>query len=286
MEFIIGLVAIGLFAYYLFRRNSQVSNSNLVSKRKVEPTPIISMFNLSKYSSIQRNPVCPNCLTQLDSFPQRKRKCKFCKKNIIRVKIPDTKEILLLNEVEGNELRLLVDKYYDDQTMITDLSSSAFETTEENVLKLRDEFFKKYNTNSNDEFFWSYTNKKLNEQSKNQNFGYAKVISLFMLNKYIDKLQEKYDKDNIGELNYIPAHSYATNLVNFTISESKKLLNDNFHLVFYTEDIAGCSKKELNNIEISCTKFLNDTPLPCKKCTAELYELYGCVKTIIVNPSE
>ena len=285
MEFIIGLVAIGLFAYYLFQRNRQISNSNLVSKREVEPTPIISMFDLSKYSSIQRDPVCPNCLIQLDSFPQRKRKCKSCKKDIIRVKIPDTKEILLLNEEEGNKLRLLIDKYYDDQTMITDLSSSAFETTEENVLKLRDEFFKKYNTNSNDEFFWSYTNKKLNDQSRKQNFDYAKVISLFMLNKYIDKLQEKSDEDDSQELNYIPAHSYATNMVSFTILESKKLLNDDFHLVFFTEEIAGCSKKELNNIEISCTKFLKDVPLPCKNCTAELYELYGCVKTIIVRPS-
>lgn len=285
MEFIIGLVAIGLFAYYLFQRNRQVSNSNLVSKRKVEPTPIISMFDLSKYTSIQRDPVCPNCLTQLDSFPQRKRKCKSCKKDIIRVKIPDTKEVLLLNEDEGNELRLLIDKYYDDQTMITDLSSYAFETSEENVLKLRDEFFKKYNTNSNDEFFWSYTNKKHYEQTRKQNFGYAKVISLFMLNKYIDKLQEKYNDDETQELNYIPAHTYATNMVNLTILESKKLLNDNFHLVFYTKEVNGCSKQDLDSKKFSSEELIKDTPIPCKNCTADLYNLYGCAKFINVFPN-
>lgn len=283
METII-VIVIAILVWYFFYANRNISKKVENTVQQKEKTPSKSSFDLSKYNSIQRDAICPNCLTKLDSFPQRKRKCKSCKKDIIRVKVPDTKEVLLLNETEGLELKAFIDKYYDDKSLISELSSSEYESSEEEVLKFRDAFFKKYNTNSDDEFFKSYTNKKLQEQAKKKNFHNAKMISLHMLNKYKDKLEGQYELDEEAVLDYKPAYSDAVNMVNFTIMETKKLVNNNFSLSFYTKEINGCSKKDLDNKEFSPEELLNNAAIPCKNCTADIYNLYDCVKSIIASP--
>lgn len=284
METILVIATVAVILYFLYaNRNISKKAENTITfdeKKNVSE----SSFDLSQYNSIQRDAICPNCFTQLDSFPQRKRKCKSCKQDIIRVKVPDTKEILLLNEKEGNKLKLLIDKYYNDQTVIKELSSDTFETTEKNVQKFRDEFFKKYNTNSNDEFFWSYTDKKLKEQAKKKNFHNAKLISFFMLNKYKEKLEEQYELDDEAIVDHKPAYSYAVNHINYTIMEHRMLLHNNFKLIFYTKEIAGCTKKDYDGKGFSPEELLNNAPIPCENCTANIYNLYDCVKFIIAEP--
>lgn len=280
--FIIALIAIFCYLFYV--------NRSIISRFKntasqIENPSYNSNFDLSKYNSIQKEAICPNCLVKLDSFPQRKRKCKSCKKDIIRVNIPDTKEIVLLNETEGYELKGLVDKYYTDQSLIYELTSYEFESTKDEVLKLRKDFFDKHNTNSDDEFFMNYTNRKLNEQVERNNFNNAKLISLKMLNRYKEHLENEYESNENAQLDYKPAYIFASNIVKFCIMDTRKLIDNNFNLSFYTKEISGCTKKIYDSKRFSPEEMLNNAKIPCDNCTADIYNLYDCVKCIIVSPT-
>lgn len=202
-------------------------------------------IDISEYNSVRYDAVCPTCQDILNVFPVRSKNCKKCKSRIIRVKLPETDLIVLLNESEGEKLKTIVDNYYEEKYQ---------NIKKENPFYVENE--KDYSL-------------KLKKALSEKDFSTAKNLSLYYRNLLLDEVEDVSSKNP-------KIFDIAFNIFRYEISETNKVVI--ISKIKLSTNVANCKKENLNNKTYEISKFLIEKPIPCIDCTAN--PVYSCC----INP--
>jgi|GEM_PF-5011959 len=264
---VIGFIAVLYVIYW------GIKNNNASSNKVVKDTPVVdkSKWNLnpfdvidfSVYKSLQKEAICPYCNKKLDKFPVRSQKCKFCKEKMIRIKKPNEDIAVLLNETEGNHLRMLLDKFYIDKQN-NEIYQSMWKSEDE-YNQFRNKYFTENISGTEDDFMLSYADFRIAILFKKNEFADASQICNIVLHKCLNlELLEK-------------AKRYATLFFELKsrgdVIMVKQIDKKSFVTLFTSDNESlNCQKMEGNRMTLE--EFRESKPLPCLECTAEFK--YSC----------
>lgn len=192
-------------------------------------------IDISKYESVRYEAVCPACGKILESFPVRSKKCKYCKEQIIRVKLPVSESFILLNESDGLKLRGKIDRFYFEKY-------DQINKNDIDYVKSEKDYFS-----------------KLRDAIQRNDYYSAKMLSLNYRNLLLDEVDDNSaDNPKIFQI--------AFNVFKYEICELSKTLSIN--KVVLSTGIGNCKKIELDKKKYSIQDFLKEKPIPCVDCTA------------------
>ncbi len=209
---------------------------------KEEPvSTIICPIDISEYKSIRYDAVCPKCGFVLGLFPERSKKCKSCNSKMIRVKLPETDIIVLLNEDEGTMLKYEVDKYYNDKY--------------EKIKKADPDYVE------NEKGYYLKVRKALSDEDYHK----AKMLTSNYITKLLNKVEEiSSENPEICTLGF--------KKFEYEILEYNQI--SNIRKIKISAGINNCKKENLNDKVYLVADFLSEKPIPCIDCTA--VPCYSC----------
>ncbi len=265
---VIVLIAVLYVIYWGIQNNNNASSNKVAKdtpheeKSKWNLNPF-DMIDFSVYKSLQREAICPYCNKELDKFPVRSQKCKFCKEKIIRIKKPNEDIAVLLNETEGNHLKTLLNNFYIDKRNYT-IYQSMWESEDE-YIQLREKYFAENKLGTEDDFMLSYADFRINKLCKKSEFADAGGICLTVLHKCLDL-----------EL-LVEAERYATLFFELKSRGDAimiKQINQKSFVTLFTSDNESLNCQIMKGKRMTLEEFRKSKPLPCQECTAEFK--YSC----------
>ena len=267
---VIGFIVVLYVIYWGIKNNNNalsksrvvVKDTSVVEKSKWNLNPF-DVLDFSVYKSLQKEAICPYCNKKLEKFPVRTQKCKFCKEKMIRIKKPNEDIAVLLNETEGNHLRMLLDKFYIDKQNY-EIYQSLWKSEDE-YNQFRNKYFVENISGTEDNFMLSYADFRIAMLCKKNEFADASQICNIVLRKCLNlELLEE-------------AERYATLLFELKSRGDAymvKQIDKKPFVTLFTSDNESLNCKKMEGNRMTLEEFRESKPLPCRECTAEFK--YSC----------